>query len=762
MGVRLFSHNQIAYQSASEMLSSIGKAAVVHPTGTGKSFIGFQLCLDNTSSTVCWLAPSEYIYKTQLENWQKAGGEPLKNVRFYTYAKLMLFSYEELLSICPQYIVIDEFHRCGAEMWGAGVQRLLDLFPTARILGLSATAIRYLDNQRNMADELFDDNVASEMTLGEAIVRGILNPPTYVLSMYSYQKELKKYENRIKNAKSKIVFDESEKYYELLRRTLQKADGLDVVFQKHMKDKTGKYIAFCANVEHMQEMIQKASEWFSLVDRQAHIYCAYSDNPETSKQFNAFKRDDSEHLKLLFCIDMLNEGVHVDDVSGVILFRPTVSPIIYKQQIGRALSASKNKMPVIFDIVNNIENLYSIGTIEEEVALAVSYYRERGLEKQIVNEKFEIKDELRDCRSLFERLNESLTASWELMYLQAKKYYHQNGNLEVPKRYKTPEGYALGGWIFTQRKVRNGEQYGNLDDSKIQKLNEIGMVWDSVRDLSWEKHFSEAKLYFKTYGDLKVPARYTTKTGVKLGAWINNLRTYRKSGLQKNYLTQSRIDLLDEMGMLWAVPDYLWERNYNAAMEFYREYGHLDIPLGYVSKNGVKLGNWIRKLRGLRKGSAIGAELTCSQIARLDEIGMIWANKFERQWEAGFSEAKTYFERYGDLNVPTGYITDAGYKLGAWIVDQRANKKLAPLRRKRLDEIGMIWEKPDSWETRFDLAREFYLSHGNLNVPTNYIVQGVWLNKWVNEQKQIYKGNRAGKYLTADQIEKLEAVGMKW
>lgn len=82
--------------------------------------------------------------------------------------------------IRPDHIVIDEFRRCGAELWGKGVQQLLKLYPKAPVLGLSATAIRYLDNQRNMADELFDGNVASEMTLGEAIVRGILNPPIYV------------------------------------------------------------------------------------------------------------------------------------------------------------------------------------------------------------------------------------------------------------------------------------------------------------------------------------------------------------------------------------------------------------------------------------------------------------------------------------------------------------------------------------------------------------------------------------------------------
>ena len=62
---------------------------------------------------------------------------------------------------------------------------MLSLYPDAKVLGLSATNIRYLDNKRDMADELFDGRIASNMTLGEAIVRGILTPPKYVLSVFS-------------------------------------------------------------------------------------------------------------------------------------------------------------------------------------------------------------------------------------------------------------------------------------------------------------------------------------------------------------------------------------------------------------------------------------------------------------------------------------------------------------------------------------------------------------------------------------------------
>ena len=361
MGIELFEHNRIAYASAASMLAETGKAAVIHPTGTGKSFIGFKLCEDNPKKQVLWLSPSEYIFRTQMENWRTAGGGELKNIRFLTYAKLTRMSGEELRSTRPELIILDEFHRCGAALWGQAVARLLIQFPDAEILGLSATNIRYLDNQRDMADELFDGNIASEMTLGEAIVRGILAAPKYVLTAFVYQNELDRLQRRILCHQNKAVRDAAEKYYEALRRALELADGLDVIFEKHMAKKTGKYLVFTSNIEAMKTCMGHVSEWFGRVDPEPHVYSLYSLDPETLRSFEEFKADDdTTHLRLLFCIDALNEGIHIDDVDGVILFRPTVSPIVYKQQIGRALAAGKTNTPVIFDIVNNFENLYSL------------------------------------------------------------------------------------------------------------------------------------------------------------------------------------------------------------------------------------------------------------------------------------------------------------------------------------------------------------------------------------------------------------------
>lgn len=599
-GIKLFEHNETAYISAIQMLTETGKAAVIHPTGTGKSFIAFKLCYDNADKKICWLSPGEYIFKTQCENLAAAGSAVPRNIAFFTYAKLMLMTDAELEEIKPDYIILDEFHRCGAEMWGQGVKRLLNLYSDTPILGLTATNIRYLDNRRDMADEL------------------------------------------------------------------------DKVFAKHMPKRDGKYIVFCASFDHMNEMADKAKEWFAKVDTEPHIYKAYSNDPAASKAFSAFKADVSKHLKLLYSIDMLNEGINVDDIDGVILLRPTVSPIIYKQQIGRALSAGKKSNPVIFDIVLNIENLYSIGAVEEEMQIATAYYRSLGEESSIVNDSFSIYDEVKDCRELFSRLNDVLTVSWQTMFEQAKKYYSENGDLEVPARFITNDGYSLGHWIYNQRAVRKGQQTGNLSEEQIEKLNSIGMRWDLYTDYSWEKNFNAAKDYYEKNGHLDVPSRFVTRDGLPLGAWLSSLRTWESSGIHPKYLSAERKKQLESIGMIWSKLDYYWEQNFSEALRYYRKNGDLLVPSNFVTDNGVRLGSWIFRQRKLHSGSCKGTPLTAEQTARLNSIGMVWEP--EDPWLMSFNLVKGYYKEHGNINISQSTVVN-GVWLGKWIAEQKKRLK---------------------------------------------------------------------------------------
>lgn len=687
----LYPHNQNAYLAAVSMMKQAGKAAIIHPTGTGKSFIGFQLCADHSEKRVLWLSPSEYICKTQLENWNRSGGMLLSNITFHTYAKLMLMEAGKIKELQPDFIILDEFHRCGAKGWGEGVKTLLSMYPDAAVLGLSATNIRYLDNQRDMAEEIFEGHIASRMTIGEAVVQGILHPPKYVLSMYSYRKDFEKYQKKIRHARNAEVRKSAEEYFEALRRTLEKADGMDAVFEKHMPDKEGKYIVFCPNAEQMDELIEKVPDWFSGVDPDTHVYRVYSEDPETNASFSAFKKDNSAHLKLLFCIDMLNEGVHVDGISGVILLRPTVSPIVYKQQIGRAMSAGAGREVVIFDIVQNAENLYSISAIEEEMQAAITYYRYTGENSRIVNERFEVVDETRDCKRLFTELEMRLNSSWDLMYEEAKKFYAEHGHLRIPAKYKTENGVFLGNWLNLQRKIFLGKAEGCLTDIQIRRLNELGIVWDSYYDLSWEKNYLQAKEYFDTYGDLDVPARYVTKDGFALGSWISRMRSC-KSDQRDNVMTPERIQKLEAIGMTWDALSEQWEKNYLEAADYYKRNGNLLIPGTYVSPTGIKLGNWIAHLRMAKKGTG-KIKLSEEQIRRLEMIGMVW-DADEERWRIGYENAQNYSRTHGDLKVPAKYKTDDGYTLGLWINLKRRQYKKHSLSQKQirdLERIGMVW-----------------------------------------------------------------------
>ena len=745
MALKLYPHNEEAYRRAVKLMAQTGRAAVIHPTGTGKTFIAFRLAEEHPESRILWLAPSDAIFKTQLQSAKKEGFSP-KNIAFYTYAKLTYLLDEELEALAPDYIVLDEFHRAGAQEWGKRVNDLLSFYPETPLLGLSATNIRYLDGQRDMADELFEGNIASQMTVGEAIVRGILLPPTYITAIYSCDRDLKKYERRVAAAKNKAARDAASRYLDALRRAVERADGLPVIFRKYMKAE-GKYLVFCADRAAMEKLMDEAETMFGGVNQKLYPYIAYSGDPGTDKAIAAFQADKSPSLKLLYCIDMLNEGIHVPDVDGVILFRPTVSPIIYKQQIGRALSAGKEKQPVIFDLVNNFENLYAVGALKTEMADAAGYYRLTGEHSRIVTERFTLIDEARECRALFDALEETLTVPWETMYSHAAAYYREHGDLEVPKRYKTAEGYGLGNWVSVQRRVRAGDAFGRLDEERIRRLDAIGMVWDSVPELRFERNFREAQKYFAAHGDLNVPTAYKTEEGFALGAWLSNLCVRRES------LSEDKIARLDAIGMVWDKNRDRWYRNFAEVKQYFDAHGEL--PTHQKTAEGVHLGQWLVSQRRKRE------KLTEEQQQLLKSVGFSFQTRYDSAWEKNYALLLRYRQRYGDAEIPVTAVFE-GANLGKWLSRQRTadGGKLSEEQRQKLLAAGVRLD--DGWETRFALAKEYYLENGDLQIPASYRPQGVWLNKWLNEQKQIYRGNRRGKRLSEDRIRRLEAIGIRW
>ena len=449
----------------------------------------------------------------------------------------------------------------------------------------------------------------------------------------------------------------------------------------------------------MDEMKEQVSTWFLRVDREPRIYTAFYNDTATDREFREFKKDNSAHLKLLFCIDMLNEGVHVDDVDGVILLRPTVSPIIYLQQIGRALSAGSGKTPVIFDLVNNFDSLSCIDCLKKEMEEAFVLFPTTYGKGLRFSERFHITDETKECRMLFQKLQTNLSSTWETYYIAARQYYREKGNLKVPKSYLTQTGLTLGNWIQTQRRVRAGSVTGNLSEEKVRKLDEIGMVWDS-KDQSWNEALRELQAYYEEHGNLDVKARYVTENGFRLGRWVCNLRMKVKNKGLDQALTKEQQGELEKLGMIWDRNGEKWEEYFREAQGYYLEHGDLEVPVKYVTENGVPLGRWLAEIGSqFDEKNACRSSLEERQLERLRQIGFKTEKKTVRQWNEKYALAKNYYEEYGNLNVPVSYSVN-GVKLGRWISNIRAKRKhpegsgmvLDEHRIRQLDSIGMDWK----------------------------------------------------------------------
>lgn len=178
-------------------------------------------------------------------------------------------------------------------------------------------------------------------------------------------------------------------------------------------------------------------------------------------------------------------------------------------------------------------------------------------------------------------------SQWYEYYYELVEYYNKNGDSFVPLRYVTKRNRQLGAWISHQRINYNSKK---LSKEKIDLLEKVGMVWNPTEKI-WNDTYEIAKQYFNDNQNLNIPNEFFYKS-VSLGSWI---LTQRNNYNQKR-LTDKQIELLNAIGMEWDPIrnlEYIWEKNYNTVLEFYKKYKHLYIPISYVTEDGVKIGVWL-------------------------------------------------------------------------------------------------------------------------------------------------------------------------
>lgn len=191
MAIVPFNHNQKEYRVVEQMLENYSNAVVVHPMGTNKSMIDGELAEAPRDVSFQCFSYSADIFKTSCESVRRNSPEKaLFWTALFTYVKRLCCSRQKRETMAaqkPDFIILNVLHRVCVSHRNVPVKPLLALRPQTKLLRLTATAIRYLDAQKNSVEHFFGDCIANEMTLGEDIVRGFLSAHQYGTTVLQYR-----------------------------------------------------------------------------------------------------------------------------------------------------------------------------------------------------------------------------------------------------------------------------------------------------------------------------------------------------------------------------------------------------------------------------------------------------------------------------------------------------------------------------------------------------------------------------------------------
>ncbi len=732
MSMTLNPVNEAAFQKAVQSLETLNRAAVFHPTGTGKSCIAWKVVEAHPQTTFFWLvAGAQRLALRQAELTRYNGGTLPGNVRFCDCEKLAAATPEQWVRLGeqkPGCIVLDCYHELSAVCWAQSVQKLLRMCPQAKVLGLG------VPNGAPVcaaAQELFADCIVSHMTVAEAMAAGTMPVPSaYAALLWPQEEELATLRARIKNLCMPKGDTSLRVQYEELSWSLRQVENLTVLLPRLLSDTSGHYLVLFESAAYQEKLGAELEQLLRTVDPAVRFYAADHACFADSAAVETFLSDTAPGPKVLLCVNAPGVQQPLEGLAGVILVRQSSLMSTFKQMLCRALVAAGSRSVPVFDLVAQFEGLGNGRTLQRDCTEAMT----RAGSK---TPGFRQERPMQQTYRLYGKLRREMEARWEVLCQAAADAAAKEGTLELPRSYTIHSGVPVGKWLELQRQVQAGQRPGRLTAEQAAKLEKLGIRWNHRLEAAWEKGFASAQKYRTEHGDLLVPVRYRDKNDFALGEWI----VYNRQRYLGGNLTQNRIERLEAIGMVWSTSNDLWEQNYAAATQYYLEHGDLEVPIKYETPSGFGLGVWLGAQRAAHKAG----ELPQEQVERLDALGMDWTNRNDRKWMSLYDVAAAYYHEHGNLNVPSEYVTPDGVLLGKWVARQRyaylnpdrSSARVTPERKALLDKLGMVWEKYDPWQERYDLALAYKTEHGDLEIPSVYkTADGVWLGSWVSRQRQ--------------------------
>ncbi|MCR5670714.1 MAG: DEAD/DEAH box helicase family protein [Butyrivibrio sp.] len=370
-------------------LKTHGHCAVIRCTGFGKTWLLSDISKDYNS--VLYLYPAEIIKQTAIraieatdgsseERYEKAikkeiddelgYGFDYRNIQFMTYAKLARMSKQAIEEL-PDYdlIIMDELHRIGGDKTKVGAFWLMYYQRQAHIVGATATPDR--SDAFDVVNEFFQGICVYPYTLHDAVQDGIIKMPYYVYCTYDIETNFKK------TARSAGQDIDNPSVKEVINSRMLEASkihNMPTIIKKtvdqYVEEKSYmKFIAFFSSIRQLHTSLNDVKEWFceAFPKYKINVLEVTSEDANTRANLYTMNLKHKENtIDIIACVDMLNMGYHVDDLTGIVMYRCTNSSTIYIQQLGRALSTGSKTPCVVFDVVDNLhrKSMFNLATTD--------------------------------------------------------------------------------------------------------------------------------------------------------------------------------------------------------------------------------------------------------------------------------------------------------------------------------------------------------------------------------------------------------------
>ena len=323
------------------------RALLISATGTGKTYAAAFALREIAPRRALFLVHREQILRKAIESFKNVFGDTKsfglysgtshETDQDYVFATMqtMATHYQDFAKQEFQVIVVDEAHRVGAESY----QKMMAYFNPDLWIGMTASPDR---TDKFDVYSAFDHNIAHEIRLQEAMRLNLLCPFHY----YGITDIFVDGEEKEKRDFARLVCDERVDFI------IEKAEYFD-----HSGNRV-KGLAFCSSLEESKELSKKFNE-----RGYRTIALSGADSQDArEKAVDRLEMDDwDEGLDYIFTVDIFNEGIDIPQVNQILMLRPTESPIIFVQQLGRGLRKAENKeFVMILDFIGNYSNNYMI------------------------------------------------------------------------------------------------------------------------------------------------------------------------------------------------------------------------------------------------------------------------------------------------------------------------------------------------------------------------------------------------------------------